>query len=323
MLSLFFHLVLSSGFFSLLSTPISLSYDVFPPFVSVLSFFFSFVFLHSLFFLFTLFFSKHKTAYELRISYWSSDVCSSDLAAALDQDRLVSHRCCSSPVPPRLHAAGTADLGVSARRELEADHQSVTLDHGIDFQGLALAQPAAGAGRRPPELRQGLHVEGPHRGHADPPFGEGHHDPSHCGVEAHAGGRDVGQPRHQRQILEAVDVVAGADRDGHRRQQADPDDQEAGEVREEPAGRAHGDMLMAGGFYITADRRDNRKSTARPGPAAGCCRRSPPSGKAGRRGRRPGRRAGNSRARPRSEEHTSELKSLMRNTYAAFCVKTK
>src|SRR3546814_3071636 len=110
-------------------------------------------------------FFKQKTAYEMRISDWSSDVCSSDLlrtvqrdhadlAAALDQDRLVSHRCCSSPVPPRLHAAGTADLGVSARRELEADHQSVTLDHGIDFQGLALAQPAAGAGRRPPELRQ-------------------------------------------------------------------------------------------------------------------------------------------------------------------------
>src|SRR3546814_13118865 len=83
-------------------------------------------------------FFKQKTAYEMRISDWSSDVCSSDLlrtvqrdhadlAAALDQDRLVSHRCCSSPVPPRLHAAGTADLGVSARRELEADHQSVPL----------------------------------------------------------------------------------------------------------------------------------------------------------------------------------------------------
>src|SRR3546814_2455827 len=31
--------------------------------------------------LFLFFFFKQKTAYELRISYWSSDVCSSDLVA--------------------------------------------------------------------------------------------------------------------------------------------------------------------------------------------------------------------------------------------------
>src|SRR3546814_9202178 len=29
------------------------------------------------------------------------------------------------------------------------------------------------------------------------------------------------------------------------------------------------------------------------------------------------------RAKPRSEEHTSELQSLMRNSYAVFCLKTK
>src|SRR3546814_2796765 len=33
--------------------------------------------------LFLFFFFKQKTAYEMRISDWSSDVCSSDLAAAL------------------------------------------------------------------------------------------------------------------------------------------------------------------------------------------------------------------------------------------------
>src|SRR3546814_18928346 len=32
------------------------------------------------------FFFKQKTAYEMRISDWSSDVCSSDLAFALDAD---------------------------------------------------------------------------------------------------------------------------------------------------------------------------------------------------------------------------------------------
>src|SRR3546814_10134239 len=36
----------------------------------------------SICFLFVLFFFKQKTAYEMRISDWSSDVCSSDLLAA-------------------------------------------------------------------------------------------------------------------------------------------------------------------------------------------------------------------------------------------------
>src|SRR3546814_6642562 len=37
--------------------------------------------MHSLCFLFLFFFFKQKTAYEMRISDWSSDVCSSDLLA--------------------------------------------------------------------------------------------------------------------------------------------------------------------------------------------------------------------------------------------------
>src|SRR3546814_15835967 len=41
--------------------------------------------------IFTHFFCKQKTAYEMRISDWSSDVCSSDLlAASLDPDRPLS-----------------------------------------------------------------------------------------------------------------------------------------------------------------------------------------------------------------------------------------
>src|SRR3546814_2092227 len=35
------------------------------------------------------FFFKQKTAYEMRISDWSSDVCSSDLKTAFEDDRLV------------------------------------------------------------------------------------------------------------------------------------------------------------------------------------------------------------------------------------------
>src|SRR3546814_956446 len=38
------------------------------------------------------FFFKQKTAYEMRISDWSSDVCSSDLSADLDQHRGVQLR---------------------------------------------------------------------------------------------------------------------------------------------------------------------------------------------------------------------------------------
>src|SRR3546814_5680564 len=35
---------------------------------------------------------KQKTAYEMRISDWSSDVCSSDLAGAEDHQQIVQHR---------------------------------------------------------------------------------------------------------------------------------------------------------------------------------------------------------------------------------------
>src|SRR3546814_5800238 len=39
-------------------------------------------------FLLFFFFFKQKTAYEMRISDWSSDVCSSDLTAVVDLDRV-------------------------------------------------------------------------------------------------------------------------------------------------------------------------------------------------------------------------------------------
>src|SRR3546814_8085890 len=43
----------------------------------------------------------------------------------------------------------------------------------------------------------------------------------------------------------------------------------------------------------------------------------------GDRHRRPGRTARRARAHGRSEEHTSELQSLMRTSYAVFCLKKK
>src|SRR3546814_1716599 len=55
------------------------------------------------------FFFKHKTAYEMRISDWSSDVCSSDLAAQAAQriQYLGQHR-------------GLVDLPVLLRRQADA-----------------------------------------------------------------------------------------------------------------------------------------------------------------------------------------------------------
>src|SRR3546814_4211610 len=65
----------------------------------------------------------------------------------------------------------------------------------------------------------------------------------------------------------------------------------------------------------------HRPKRRRPRPAPGCRRTRWRSGRCGRRGRASGR-AGWSWG-TRSEEHTSELQSLMRISYAVFCLKKK
>src|SRR3546814_8218566 len=59
------------------------------------------------------FFFKQKTAYEMRISDWSSDVCSSDLVAdpLADQDRRARDRasCCTTTGAPAVASAGSPD----------------------------------------------------------------------------------------------------------------------------------------------------------------------------------------------------------------------
>ena len=99
--------------------------------------------------------------------------------------------------------------------------------------------------RQSAELRQGLGIECPHRRHTHPPFRKGDHDPPGGGVGAHAGRRDVRQPRHQRQILESIDEGLRADwRGGRSPQQAGPDDEGRDEGLEEPVRRAHGPGLL-------------------------------------------------------------------------------
>src|SRR3546814_4754170 len=61
------------------------------------------------------FFFKQKTAYEMRISDWSSDVCSSDLRALLRQG--VAHR--TADLCPACGSAGPADA--DQQRPIQVD----------------------------------------------------------------------------------------------------------------------------------------------------------------------------------------------------------
>src|SRR3546814_10185476 len=57
----------------------------------------------------SIFFFKQKTAYEMRISDWSSDVCSSDLPGKSCRDKLAGHRPPGPPgTPPKKSTTGKA-----------------------------------------------------------------------------------------------------------------------------------------------------------------------------------------------------------------------
>src|SRR3546814_1858911 len=60
---------------------------------------------------FFFFFFKQRTAYELRISDWSSDVCSSDLELAHDPSGTHSHDLHADELDAELAAAGEQDQG--------------------------------------------------------------------------------------------------------------------------------------------------------------------------------------------------------------------
>src|SRR3546814_14737990 len=97
-----------------------------------------------------LFFFKQKTAYEMRISDWSSDVCSSDLERPV--------------VAPRVEAVAALAVG--------QQHQPSVL-HCVDLiefiaADILLHQHDIGALRRPGACADGLFLEGqllprPHR----------------------------------------------------------------------------------------------------------------------------------------------------------------
>src|SRR3546814_9356378 len=74
-----------------------------------------------------LFFCKQKTAYEMRISDWSSDVCSSDLAHSLHLDPEVEARAHRERFDRARHGAGGAaaedQVDARARRDIGQRHR--------------------------------------------------------------------------------------------------------------------------------------------------------------------------------------------------------
>src|SRR3546814_6720576 len=95
--------------------------------------------------MFLFFFFKQKTAYEMRISDWSSDVCSSDLGAALAAG---GAECDGAGRRGRAAAGGR--LGRSGAAGARAgEHRTAGGDDGGGLAGAGGPRPAAGGGAEP------------------------------------------------------------------------------------------------------------------------------------------------------------------------------
>src|SRR3546814_4630813 len=73
-----------------------------------------------------IFFFKQKTAYEMRISDWSSDVCSSDLILAVGQFNSVPHR----EIDPRITLARDIAVAVASKPTVVSGRWPAAVDHG-------------------------------------------------------------------------------------------------------------------------------------------------------------------------------------------------
>src|SRR3546814_10430036 len=93
-----------------------------------------------------MFFFKQKTAYEMRISDWSSDGCSSDLPLELGLDDLLDHRLAQIVVGDILVVLGRQDDGVDRRGPaVLVDDRDLRLRIGAQpaqTAGLAIARAA-------------------------------------------------------------------------------------------------------------------------------------------------------------------------------------
>src|SRR3546814_17225717 len=111
------------------------------------------------------FFFKQKTAYEMRISDWSSDVCSSDLADAHKPSRTAAarpaprtaRRAPRPPTAPDKRASGTAQRGADDRDSLAARSRRRAASPGWRALSATTRRPnCAETGRRPREDRKSV-----------------------------------------------------------------------------------------------------------------------------------------------------------------------
>src|SRR3546814_20174339 len=79
------------------------------------------------------FFFKQKTAYEMRISDWSSDVCSSDLLGVLGDDRVGMARAVACDMVERGLGA-VDDRRRQHRREIFGDRKSVVSGKSVSVR---------------------------------------------------------------------------------------------------------------------------------------------------------------------------------------------
>src|SRR3546814_2329255 len=117
------------------------------------------------------FFFKQKTAYEMRISDWSSDVCSSDLIASADSDPVAR-----SPPLEALPFKGRVGWGWFSPQP----PQTKTVGRGYAPDGSLRAWQAADESRRgrSPDLRPRSRVSRPPR-HQSPPSASPPHPAPH------------------------------------------------------------------------------------------------------------------------------------------------
>src|SRR3546814_5281680 len=88
-------------------------------------------------------FFKQKTAYEMRISDWSSDVCSSDLITIPKGGGELNGVVPNEQLPPDMR------LGVAATPEEAAAKTAYLLDHGADFIKTIATGPVLAIGTEP------------------------------------------------------------------------------------------------------------------------------------------------------------------------------
>src|SRR3546814_3526801 len=78
------------------------------------------------------FFCKQKTAYEMRISDWSSDVCSSDLGHQREGGHVMGHHGAGADHRPGADLIAADDRGVGADRGAAANRRRAELVLALD-----------------------------------------------------------------------------------------------------------------------------------------------------------------------------------------------